>query len=287
MIQGNEIILRLVTTGCDIVVPFCNKTLRDKYDLYLAEAAIEGAGLRAGIAERSGVCGGFTTPLTLKTAPVLLGVMFGDVKTAFFVSGTQNMYQTDIKLCGADISKRFTLVEEWGNTKKEYADCVCSGFEIRIHREEALKAHLDIDSDKPMSSEQLAMSNEKDEKALRFDGGERFKEVGVSYFIDGKFYYSIYAATLCVNKTGGCKTELLVNRVLEKEDLPEHIDLLDISARMFREQYEERRYGTFHITLFNLDLISDETAVNSADAVIGPLHYAVSGSVNAAVYEER
>jgi hypothetical protein len=131
----------------------------------------------------------------------------------------------------------------------------------------------------------------KGENALRVGGGgiatERFKEDGVSYFADGKFWCNIYAAILSVNKVGGCKSVLTLSRVWGNEDLPEHIDLINISVRLFRDKYEERLYGTFHVTLFDLRLITDGTSVNTADAVIGPLRYVVSGSVNAAVYEER
>jgi hypothetical protein len=292
MIHGNDVLLRLVASGCDVVVPFANKTVRDKYAVLTHEAAIEGDGLRSAITERVGATGGFTTPLTIDTAPVILGAMFGDVKTSFFVSETRNLYQSNINLCAADASKRFALIEQFGNTTKEYADCVCSGFELRIHRGEAVKAHFDIDSGSK-SREQRTENKENGEQGAgngeqgNKNFGERFKEDGVAYFADGKFWYNIYAAVLSVNKVGGCKTVLTLSRVLGNEDLPEHIDLIDISVRLFRDKYEERRYGTFHVTLFDLCLITDGTSVNTADAVIGALRYAVSGSVNAAVYEER
>jgi hypothetical protein len=293
MIHGNDVSFRLVASNCDIDVPFCGKTLRDKYDVLTGEAAIEGNGLRRSLTEKIGATGGFTTPLTLKTVPPILGAMFGDVKTSFFVSETRNLYQTDIKLCAADVSNRFTLVEEWGDTKKTYSDCVCSGFELRIHRGEAIKAHLDIDSSE-IRNEELEMRNEKGagsreqgENALRFGSGERFKADWTSYFLDGNFYNNIYGATLSVNKRGGCKTVLTLQRVLERIDLPSHLDFLLLSVRLVRERYEERRYGTFSVGLFNLDLISDGTEVNTADAVIGSLRYAVSGDVSADVYEER
>jgi hypothetical protein len=161
---------------------------------------------------------------------------------------------------------------------------------LRIHRGEAVKAHLDVDSGSE-SKEQRAESKGKTGNALRVGSGdiatERFKEDGVSYFADGKFWRNIYAAVLGVNKVGGCKTVLTLSRVLGNEDLPEYIDLIDISVRLFRDKYEERQYGTFHVTLFDLRLITDGTEVNTADAVIGALRYAVSGSVNASVYEER
>jgi hypothetical protein len=40
----------------------------------------------------------------------------------------------------------------------------------------------------------------------------------------------------------------------------------------------------FRITLTRLVFVSDETAVDCADAVIGPLRYYVAGTVNAEVF---
>jgi hypothetical protein len=294
MVHGDEVLLRLVAGGGDVVVPFCGMTLRDKYDVLTHEAAIEGNGLRRSLTERTGATGGFTTPLTLGTAPAILGVMFGDVKAKSFVSETRNLYRTQIDLCAADIAGRFALIEQCGNTTKEYPDCVCSGFELRIRRGEAVKAHLDIDSNRPMSSEQLAMSNdegngkkEKGKKAVGQDGGERFKGAVVRYLVDGVYFDNIYAATLSVKKEGGCKTQLILNRVMEKTDLPEHITFLHIPLVLFREKYEERSFGRFMIILNDLFLISDGTEVNTADAVIGGLRYVVAGTVMAEVYHER
>jgi hypothetical protein len=116
---------------------------------------------------------------------------------------------------------------------------------------------------------------------------ERFKEDGARYLVDGKYFDNIYAATLCVKKVGGCKTEISLSRVLQSDDLPEHISFLHIPLVLFREKYEERSFGRFMIILSDLRLISDGTSVNTADTVIGPLRYEVSGSVNASVYEER
>jgi hypothetical protein len=46
-----------------------------------------------------------------------------------------------------------------------------------------------------------------------------------------------------------------------------------------RDKYESRWFGTFRITLKYLVMVSDETEINAADTVIGPLRYYVSGNV--------
>jgi hypothetical protein len=89
---------------------------------------------------------------------------------------------------------------------------------------------------------------------------------------------------LSVKKEGGCKTEISLSRVLQSDDLPEHISFLHIPIVLFREKYEERSFGRFMIILNDLQLISNGTEVNTADAVIGALRYAVAGFVSVETY---
>ena len=67
-------------------------------------------------------------------------------------------------------------------------------------------------------------------------------------------------------------------------DLPGIIDELTITAQLLREKYEYRHYGMFRLTLSRLVLTADETTIESADAVIGPLRYYVAGTVQAEVF---
>jgi hypothetical protein len=281
MIHGNEVLLRMNVGDCEVEVPFSGSTLRDKYDVLTFEAAIEGDGLRRSLTEKIGATGGFTTPLTLGTAPSVLEAMFGNSRESAFVTGTRDLFVTHSDLCAADTSGRFSLIEEWGNTNKIYPDCVCMAFELRIHRGEAVKAHLQIESN-TLTSEKRNEKKEKSEE--RIFSCERFKECGARYLIDGKYFDNIYGSTLSVKKEGGCPTEIFLNRVLENEDLPEHISFLHIPLVLFRDKYEERSFGRFMIILTDLHLISNETEVNTSDAVIGQLRYVVSGSVSVETY---
>ena len=67
-------------------------------------------------------------------------------------------------------------------------------------------------------------------------------------------------------------------------DLPNNIDEIIITAQLMRDKYEHRHYGIFRITIKKLVLVSDETNVNSADTVIGPIRYYVAGTVNTEVF---
>jgi len=116
--------------------------------------------------------------------------------------------------------------------------------------------------------------------------GERFNGDCVSYRINGQEYKNIYGVTLVSKKEGGTKTEIWIKRTLEKgSDLPSVIDEFTFTAQLLRDTYEHRHFGTFRITLKRLVLVSDETNVNSADAVIGPLRYYVADTVTAEVFE--
>jgi hypothetical protein len=86
-------------------------------------------------------------------------------------------------------------------------------------------------------------------------------------------------------KVGGTKTELWIKRALQKgNDIPGLIEDITITAQLLRTQYEQRHYGIFRITLKRLVLVSDETEINAADTVIGPIRYYVAGTVSTEVF---
>jgi hypothetical protein len=86
-------------------------------------------------------------------------------------------------------------------------------------------------------------------------------------------------------KKGGTKTELWIKRALEGgSDISPLIEELTITGQLLRDRYEYRYFGMFRITVTRLVLVSDETRVDCADGVIGPLRYYVAGDVKAEVY---
>jgi len=114
---------------------------------------------------------------------------------------------------------------------------------------------------------------------------ERFNSDYVTYRINGIEYGNIYGFTLAAKKDGGTKTEVWIKRVLENGiEIPDVIEEMTITAILKRDKYEYRHYGTFRITLKRLVLVSDETNVNSTDAVIGPLKFYAAGNVFAEVF---
>ena len=159
-----------------------------------------------------------------------------------------------------------------------FEDCRVKGFELRVIRDEFIKLKLDI------SGERFPVVYPYTHTVAR-EGGERFYGENVTYRINGNKYTNIYGLTLAVKKEGGTRTELWLKRSLESgSDLPQIIDELVITAQLHKDKYEYRYFGTFRITLKHLVLVSDETSINSADAVIGPLRYYVSGTVVTEVF---
>jgi hypothetical protein len=115
--------------------------------------------------------------------------------------------------------------------------------------------------------------------------GERFNGDYVTYKINGQDYKNIYGITLVSKKQGGTKNEIFIKR--EKNnglEIPELITEMIITSQLLRDKHEFKYYGIFHITLNKLVLVSDETDINSADTVIGPLRYYISGSASTDIF---
>ena len=166
-----------------------------------------------------------------------------------------------------------------GNNERQlYEGCRVISFELRCVREETIKLKLDISGEFPKVTYPY-----KD--IFKSYIGERFSGDFVKYKINGKDYFNIYGLTLSVKKEGGTKTELWIKRYLNKEtELPEIIGELTITPQLSRDKYEAHHFGAFRITVKKLMLISDETNIDSADTVVGPLRYYVTGTVSAEVF---
>jgi hypothetical protein len=170
------------------------------------------------------------------------------------------------------------LIQERGGSRKVYEGCAVTGFELRIHRGEAVKLKLDIQGEQP--PEIYPYTDQ-----LKTEMGERFMGDRVTYRINGTEYHNIYGLTLSTKKEGRTKTERWIKRALEQgADFPGIIDELTITAQLLRDKYEYRYYGMFRLTLTRLVLTADETAIDCADGVIGPLRYYVARIVNAEVF---
>jgi hypothetical protein len=277
-VNGCDCSIVIKTAYRETGIPYAEETIREAVSLLTEEASIEGDGSCRAIRKSGGVMGCVVTPLTIGTAPLLLYLAMGSSGLPLYVSETRNLYRYKLNLLPTEDSTRFDLVQDRGGSRKLYEACAVTGFELRIVRGEAVKLKLDISGERPPAiyPYQDMASTER---------GERFMGDKVTYRINGTEYANIYGLTLAAKKEGGTKTELWIKRVLEPgTDMPDLIEELTITAQLLREKYEYRNYGMFRITLKRLVLAADETAVDTADTVIGPLRYYVAGTVNAEVF---
>jgi hypothetical protein len=215
--------------------------------------------------------------------------LLGEVANKIFVSETHDLYQHNLQMCA--VQKKFDLVEEWAakaisSHRKIFSDCYCSGFELRIRRNEALKVHVDISSETKSEIQTIYLPAEQYRK--RIIQHERFTENNVTYFLNGDSIANfIYGLKITCDKKNGVKTFVNINRILNNvETFPANIESLVIQANLINDKYEDRHKGKFVLTLCNLFLVSDQTAIETAEPVIGIVRYFVSGEIRAEVYTE-
>jgi hypothetical protein len=277
--NGRDCSIVIKTAYREMGIPYSEETIREAVSLLTEKAAIEGSGsCRAIIGKSGGVTGCVVTPLTIGTAPLLLTLAMGSAGLPLYVSETRNLYLSRLNLLPMEDSTRFDLIQDRGGSRKLYEGCAVTGFELRVVREQAIKLKLNISGERPPVTYPY-------QDIAPTETGERFTGDRVSYRINGKEYTNIYGLTIASRKTDGTKTELWIKRVLEPgTDFPNLVEELTITAQLLRDTYEYRQYGMFRLTLTRLGLTADETTVDCADAVIGPLRYYVAGTVNAEVF---
>jgi hypothetical protein len=290
MTQGRDCAVGIIAGGRELGLPYAEETLREAVALLTEHACIEGGGIQKAIRQSCGVTGCVVMPLTMGTAPLVFALAFGHIDNSVFVSETRELYRHTLRLVPARESLRFDVLQKRGDVRL-FEGCRVAGFELRIMRSgasttlsdhvSALKLRLDIAGDSPSADYSLF-------ELPHADCGERFKEDGVRYAINGTDVppHRIYGVTLAVRKENGVHAEAYIHRVLGNGgELPDVIQTLCVTAKLFRTRYEGRHYGTFRITLTNLLLMSDETAVDSPGAVVGPLRYYCAGEVTADVFK--
>jgi len=278
-VRGADCSIVIKTAYREFDVPYCEETLREAASVLALEAAIEGDGSCRALRKAGGVTGCVVTPLTIGAVPHLLYLAFGFAGNLVFVSETRNLYRYQLNLIAMEDTEAFDLVQDRGNERRVFEACRVNGFELRVLRGEAVKLKLDVCGERPPVVYPYA-------DIIDRECGERFSGDCVTYKVNGQEYKNIYGVTLVSKKDGGTKTEIWIKRVLNSGfDLPGVIDELSFTAQLLSDAYEHRHFGTFRITLKRLVLVSDETNVNSSDAVIGPLRFYVAGTVTAEVFE--
>ena len=278
LVNGRDCSIIVKTAHREIDIPFSDETLREAVSFLQEEPPIEGDGICRGIRKIDGVKGCVVTPLTIGTAPILLYLAMGAVGSPIFISETKNLFKYKLNLAPLEDMEKFDLIQYRKNERWLFEYCLVFGFELRIMRDETIKLKLDIVGELPKKEFPYIDDFVREQ-------GERFKGDCVTYMINGKEYKNIYGVTLISKKRGGTKTEIWIKRALQQEtEIPTDIEEIVITAKLLRDKYEYRYYGTFKMTFKRLVLIGDETEVNTSEAVIGPLRFYVTGGVNTEVF---
>ena len=278
LVKGCDCSIAIKTEHWEIDVPYSDETVREAVTILQEEASIEGAGVRRGLRKIGGVTGCVVTPLTIGTAPLLLFLAMGGADNPVFVSETRNLYLYRFDLIPTEDTKHFELIQDRKSERRLFEGCRVQGFELRVMRDEAIKLKLDIVGEYPARTYPYTDKFEREK-------GERFKGDCVTYKINGQENKNIYGITLVSKKQGGTKNIILIKREKNRGlDIPEVIEEMTITVQLLRDKHEYKYYGIFRITLKKLVLVSDETEINSADTVIGPLRYYISGSASTDIF---
>ncbi len=285
-VHGCDCSIAFKTSHCVMGIPFVSETLREDVTMLYEEASIEGDGTVKAMRKSRGAVGCVVTSLTMNTTPFLFCLAFGFRENPVFVSETRNLYRQCLRLVSVEDSSSFDVIQERGiksNEERLFEECRVSSFEVRIERVQSIKMKMDIISKRSpgVYSYDVEIHREHGERFYGDYVTYKIKDTSTGSVSEGN--KNIYGVTIVCKKDNGIKTEVWIRRVLENgSDIPNNIDEMVITARLLRDTYEH--YGTFSITLKNLLLISDETNIESADAVLGQLRYFVNGSVSAETF---
>jgi len=280
-VNGCDCSVVIKTEHFETDIPYSDETVRAAVSMLEREASIEGDGGRKVSGKVVGTTGCLISPLTIGTAPLLLCLALGSVEKSVQLSVAGDFYRHFLCLAPVEDAERFDIVQDRGGDRVLYEGCGVEGFELRIARGDAVKLRLDVCGEWPPRPYPYA------DKTARKDG-ERFGGDNVVYAVNGKEDTGIYGLVVSSKRKGSWRTELWIKRALKNgPDIPQLIDELCVTAKLVRDKYDKRYFGTFKIRFGNLVRIADGTNVNSVDAVIGPVRYYVSGSVAAEVFGGR
>jgi hypothetical protein len=280
-VRGQECTITIKTAYREATLPYSEETIREAVSILKEEAPIEGDGMCRGIRKGTGVTGCVVTPLSIGTAPRLVGWCLGVMDSPVYVSETRNLYRHGAYLAPSEDGALFDLIQDRGGVRKVYEGCRVTGFELRIMGDgeaRPISLKMDIAGDCPAAVYNCA-------EIAETDRGERFKTDGVTYRVNDVPDKNIYGLRIAAKKDGGARAEVWIHRVLRPgiENNPV-IEGLTVTAQVLRDTYECKSFGLFRIRLERLLLMSDEMTVDTAGPVIGPLRYYVAGSVKAEIF---
>ncbi|MDR0908724.1 MAG: hypothetical protein LBM77_03060 [Spirochaetaceae bacterium] len=307
--NGENCTITIKTKYISASVPYSEESIREAVSIIRdTDEATEKTSFTRQV---DGVAGCVIAPLTVGNAPLLLALAFGREQKASVVSEgvarnapTSVMYRHHLIMKSLKKSPTFDLIQDRGCEKRLYEGCSVWDFEmqslylrrkifgvVNVHHSgndddiQHITLKLEMrGGNNPVvfGSDEVVSTGRADPAPTdnNVDNDPLYNDGGIRYEINGVEVSGIYGFSIKTRRDGKPKVFVRLHRILGKSELPDIIDKLTITAQVFKGGVS----GIFKINLERLLLVADETIVNTADKVIGPLRYFVAGNISADVY---
>lgn len=277
---GRDCALVIIAGNTRLSVPYSEETLRTRYRLLEDEPTLESDGVAGTWSDADGALGCFVTRLTLSIVPILLACAFGKEAEPQLVSETRSLWRHDLALDYRAAGISFDAVSDRVFRIRRIRELSPLGWELRVHCGDAIDFKLDAQGEHPVEEGEASL-------LVPLQDEEFFRESGTLLSVNGTVATSAYGAYVTVARGASCRTEIRIQRKASSEDdhlFGARIETLELDARLYRDEYEERHKGRFVIRATDLLLFSEDAKPDSASAIVGPLRYIVAGELTAEVY---
>jgi hypothetical protein len=279
---GRDCALILSAGNTRVSIPFSEETLRNRYRLIEEEPTLESDGRRGNRSEEAGAEGCFVTRLTISVVPLLFALAFGKEAGPVLVSETRSLWRHELSLDYRAAGVEFDAVSDRVFRIRLLRELRPLGWELRVQCGEAIYLKLDAEGDIPIEEGSPGLLTPLQDE-------ECFRESGTRLSVNGTIVESTYGAYITVMRGSSCRTEIHLHRKARYEDahlFQQRIEKLELDARLYRDEYEERHKGRFVIRVTDLVLLSEDAKPDSASEIVGPLRYIVAGELCAEVYTQ-
>ncbi|MDR0908211.1 MAG: hypothetical protein LBM77_00440 [Spirochaetaceae bacterium] len=298
--NGENCTITIKTKYISASVPYSEESIREAVSII--RDTDEATGKTSFTRQVDGVAGCVIAPLTVGNAPLLLALAFGREQKASVVSAGSTtgkgdiLYHHSLVMKSLKKSPTFDLIQDRGCEKRSYEGCSVWDFEIQsLYLRRKIFGVVNVhnsgnDDDIQHITLKIEMRGGNNPVVIGSDkvfstgsttvNDPLFNDAGIRYEVNGVEVSGIYGFSIKTRRDGKPKVFVRLHRILGKTELPDIIENLTITAQVFKGGVS----GIFKINLERLLLVADETIVNTADKVIGPLRYFVVGNISADVY---
>lgn len=277
---GRDCAFVIIAGSTRVSIPFSDETLRTRYRLLQESPTLEGDGQAGTWSDADGALGCFVTRLTLSIVPILFALAYGKEVKPQLMSETHSLWRHDLALDYRAAGVSFDAVSDRVFRIRSIRELSPLGWELRIHCGDAIDFKLDAVGDNPVEEGEPGL-------LVPLQDEEFFRESGTLLSVNGEKVTSAYGFYLIVTRGETYRTEIRIHR--KASDVDDHlfggqITEIELDARLYRDEYEERHKGRFVIRATDLLLFSEDAKPDSASEIVGPLRYIVAGKLEAEVF---